>query len=60
MDLLGQGQSWPSHPTCVESGPLRYNVDTWAEQLQHFIEAKIKQPVYLAGNSLGERWCCLS
>eukprot|EP00775_Hariotina_reticulata_P005191 gene5191-5429_t len=40
-------------PTCADSGPLRYNVDTWTEQLQHFIKAVIKQPVYIAGNSLG-------
>lgn len=36
------------------SGPLCYSADTWTEQLHHFIQEKIGQPVYVAGNSLGE------
>lgn len=53
VDLLGQGQSWPSNPECEVSGPLRLSADTWTEQLHHFIQDKIGEPVYLAGNSLG-------
>lgn len=53
VDLLGQGQSWPSNPQCEVSGPLRLSADTWTEQLHHFIQDKIGEPVYLAGNSLG-------
>lgn len=54
IDLLGQGQSWPTQVQCQASGPLCYSADTWTEQLFHFIEEKIGQPVYIAGNSLGE------
>jgi pimeloyl-ACP methyl ester carboxylesterase len=54
IDLLGQGQSWPTQVQCQQSGPLCYSADTWTEQLFHFIEEKIGQPVYIAGNSLGE------
>jgi pimeloyl-ACP methyl ester carboxylesterase len=53
IDLLGQGQSWPTQVQCQQSGPLCYSADTWTEQLFHFIEEKIGQPVYIAGNSLG-------
>ncbi|KAF8068342.1 hypothetical protein HT031_002031 [Scenedesmus sp. PABB004] len=53
IDLLGQGGSWPDLPECAESGPLRFSADTWTEQLLHFIEEKVGEPVYIAGNSLG-------
>jgi pimeloyl-ACP methyl ester carboxylesterase len=54
IDLLGQGQSWPTQVQCQQSGPLCYSADTWTEQLFHFIEEKVGEPVYIAGNSLGE------
>lgn len=53
VDLLGQGDSWPTRPQCEDSGPLRFSADTWTEQLYHFIEEKIGEPAYVAGNSLG-------
>eukprot|EP00879_Flechtneria_rotunda_P018963 GHRR01019907.1.p1 GENE.GHRR01019907.1~~GHRR01019907.1.p1 ORF type:complete len:440 (+),score=157.56 GHRR01019907.1:356-1675(+) len=53
VDLLGQGNSWPTDPSCKLSGPLRFSADTWTEQLHHFIQDKIGQPAYIAGNSLG-------
>jgi pimeloyl-ACP methyl ester carboxylesterase len=40
VDLLGQGQSWPSNPECDVSGPLRLSADTWTEQLHHFIQVR--------------------
>ena len=40
VDLLGQGQSWPSNPQCDVSGPLRLSADTWTEQLHHFIQVR--------------------
>lgn len=40
VDLLGQGQSWPSNPQCEVSGPLRLSADTWTEQLHHFIQVR--------------------
>ncbi|WIA10745.1 hypothetical protein OEZ85_010916 [Tetradesmus obliquus] len=58
IDLLGQGQSWPTQVQCQASGPLCYSADTWTEQLFHFIEEKIGQPVYIAGNSLGGFLAC--
>jgi len=54
IDLLGLGNSWPTNTACQQSGPLRYSADTWTEQLHHFITDKIGEPVYIAGNSLGE------
>jgi len=50
IDLLGQGQSWP--PPGMNEG-FAYNVDLWRDQLISFIEEVIREPVYLAGNSLG-------
>lgn len=41
VDLLGQGQSWPSNPECEVSGPLRLSADTWTEQLHHFIQVSL-------------------
>lgn len=41
LDLLGQGQSWPTDPACTVSGPLRYSADTWTEQLYHFIQVRL-------------------
>ncbi|KAF6264364.1 hypothetical protein COO60DRAFT_1698391 [Scenedesmus sp. NREL 46B-D3] len=54
VDLLGHGGSWPSQQFCEHSGQqLHYNVATYTEQLHSFIQEKIGQPVYVAGNSLG-------
>ena len=55
MDLLGHGGSWPSQHVCESSGQqLHYNVATYTEQLHSFIQERVGQPVYVAGNSLGE------
>lgn len=57
VDLVGQGGSWPAQwPIAADQttdGPLCYSADTWTEQLHHFIQQHIGQPVYLVGNSLG-------
>jgi pimeloyl-ACP methyl ester carboxylesterase len=54
VDLLGHGGSWPSQHFCEHSGQqLHYNVATYTEQLHSFIQERIGQPVYVAGNSLG-------
>ena len=34
---------------------MRFSADTWTEQLHHFITERIGEPVYIAGNSLGEQ-----
>jgi hypothetical protein len=47
VDLLGQGQSWPSNPQCEVSGPLRLSADTWTEQLHHFIQVRAATPALL-------------
>ncbi|PKA53363.1 hypothetical protein AXF42_Ash012304 [Apostasia shenzhenica] len=39
-----------SEPWAAE---LVYSVDLWREQVQHFIEQVIGEPVYIVGNSLG-------
>uniref|UniRef100_A0A383VJB4 AB hydrolase-1 domain-containing protein n=1 Tax=Tetradesmus obliquus TaxID=3088 RepID=A0A383VJB4_TETOB len=54
VDLLGHGGSWPSQHVCEASGQqLHYNVATYTEQLHSFIQERVGQPVYVAGNSLG-------
>jgi pimeloyl-ACP methyl ester carboxylesterase len=49
IDLLGFGRS--------AKPDWQYSGDLWREQLHDFIEAVIKQPVVLAGNSLGGYAC---
>jgi pimeloyl-ACP methyl ester carboxylesterase len=51
IDLLGFGRS--------AKPDLQYSGDLWREQLQDFITEVIREPVYLAGNSLGG-YACLS
>ena len=50
VDLLGQGLSWPDDPN--QKG-LCYSTDLWSDQIIYMITNIIKQPVHLAGNSLG-------
>lgn len=52
LDLLGQGKSWPDHPATTEDH-LCYSVDTWSDEIIHFIDTIIRKPVILGGNSLG-------
>jgi pimeloyl-ACP methyl ester carboxylesterase len=49
IDLLGFGRS--------AKPDWQYSGDLWREQLHDFIEAVIKQPAVLAGNSLGGYAC---
>jgi pimeloyl-ACP methyl ester carboxylesterase len=53
VDVLGQGSSWPTRDCTPEDGPFCYSADTWTEQLHHFIQEQIGEPVYMVGNSLG-------
>ena len=53
VDILGQGGSWPTRELQPGEGPLRYCAETWTEQLHHFIQEYIGEPVYVVGNSLG-------
>ncbi|KAJ3684427.1 hypothetical protein LUZ61_013591 [Rhynchospora tenuis] len=50
----GEGGVWgfgeESEPWASE---LVYSVDLWQDQVQHFIEQVIGEPVYIVGNSLG-------
>lgn len=46
------GRSWPAHPVPREAR-LCYSVDTWSNQIQHFLESVVREPAYLIGNSLG-------
>ena len=52
LDLLGQGQSWPQEDISPEDG-LCYSVDTWKEQIAHFIDNIVGEPTHIIGNSLG-------
>ncbi|GFR43641.1 hypothetical protein Agub_g4742, partial [Astrephomene gubernaculifera] len=52
VDLLGQGRSWPRHPVPPSAG-LYYSVDTWARQLEAFLEQCVGEPAVVVGNSLG-------
>jgi hypothetical protein len=53
VDILGQGGSWPTRELQPGEGPLRYCAETWTEQLHHFIQEHVGEPVYVVGNSLG-------
>ena len=53
FDLLGQGQSWPQDGIVKEDDSLCYSADLWLEQVIYLIETVIKEPVHIAGNSLG-------
>ena len=53
FDLLGQGQSWPQDGLVNEEDSLCYSADLWLEQVIYFIENVVKEPVHIAGNSLG-------
>lgn len=52
LDYLGQGRSWPEGDIEPHHG-LVLSVETWAEQIIDFLENVVKEPCYLAGNSLG-------
>lgn len=66
LDFVGQGASWPCdetderlsyvHETDAAPEGFRYSVDTWRDQVMHFLQTVV-QPrrggAYLAGNSLG-------
>lgn len=52
LDYLGQGRSWPEGDIEPHHG-LVLSVETWMEQIVSFIEDVVKEPCYLAGNSLG-------
>ena len=56
IDLLGQGRSWPTRDPEPEHG-LSLSADLWSEQIIAFINEVIREPVYLAGNTLPS---CLS
>ena len=32
---------------------VRYSVDTWRDQVEHFLLERVRAPAFLAGNSLG-------
>lgn len=52
LDLIGQGASWP--PPGADAAPgVRYSVDTWRDQVEHFLLERVRAPAFLAGNSLG-------
>jgi len=52
LDLLGQGRSWPDGPVTPDQ-KLCYSIELWRDQILHFIRDTIKEPVHIAGNSLG-------
>ncbi|KAI3918034.1 hypothetical protein MKW92_053786 [Papaver armeniacum] len=69
LDFLGQGMSLPTEdptPSAKDSAiwgfgeqtepwanELVYSMDLWKDQVTHFIEEVIGEPVYVVGNSLG-------
>jgi pimeloyl-ACP methyl ester carboxylesterase len=50
IDLLGYG--WSDKPVTVEPVVL-YNMNTWAQQLNDFIDDVVQSPVFFGGNSIG-------
>jgi pimeloyl-ACP methyl ester carboxylesterase len=57
LDLMGFGASGKPR-SLLRSDPAtetgcRYGIDLWAEQVVAFIEAHVKEPVSLVGNSIG-------
>lgn len=53
LDLIGQGASWPPPGADAAPAGLRYSVDTWRDQVEHFLLERVRAPAFLAGNSLG-------
>ncbi|GJM99654.1 hypothetical protein PR202_ga16775 [Eleusine coracana subsp. coracana] len=49
-DELFWGFGQDSQPWAEE---LVYSIDLWQNQVQHFVEEVIREPVYIVGNSLG-------
>jgi len=49
LDLLGFGKSAKPAP----GEPLPYNFETWGQQVAAFVQAVVKEPVFLVGNSIG-------
>ena len=47
--LLGFGKSAKPAP----GEPLPYNFETWGQQVAAFVQAVVKEPVFLVGNSIG-------
>lgn len=39
--------------TSDAAGKLFFSVDTWTRQLEAFLEQVVREPAYVAGNSLG-------
>ena len=41
------------HPRRGRGAGVRYSVDTWRDQVEHFLLERVRAPAFLAGNSLG-------
>ncbi|KAI4382979.1 hypothetical protein MLD38_008866 [Melastoma candidum] len=50
----GSDSSWGfGEESEVWASQLAYSIDLWQDQVRHFVEEVIKEPVYVVGNSLG-------
>ena len=56
LDLCGQGDSWPRDDDAVKelhAQGFQYSIDTWRDQVDHFLRDVVGRSSYVAGNSLG-------
>ncbi|GMI34137.1 hypothetical protein TeGR_g12197 [Tetraparma gracilis] len=51
LDYVGQGGSWPASEGDYAGTTL--SAEFWAAQVAHFLEAVVRRPCVLAGNSIG-------